>query len=285
MLSVLCAHVSSDPFNLTSFSVISDPNEFETIEWDDEGEYEGGGPLDRVVVNNWPEVYMRMCVTRGMTDGLDALAIMIDNDVTQTKFIGYNPNWQIPASFISKPFHMVIENVWINTETSSSDAGMDHDTKIHINDNEYQLWCTWTSTVKPDNTTVELDCEVVKTDGNIVTAKCNSGTTWPESVFNRIPIWPLSGAMFGGYNTINQALFGTKSFEIEGSITQSWDGITRYNVTTNDDGSSLILGNQLTIKNLPIDFVSHWIDMDVEALMGQNRTTGNRAMLVPPNDS
>ena len=221
-----------------------------------------------------------MCVTRGMTDGLDALAIMTNNDVTQTKFIGYNPNWQIPASFISKPFHMVIENVWINTGTSTSDVVMKQSTKLHINNDEYDLWCTWTSTVKPDNTTVELDCEVVKTDGNIVTAKCGLDQ-WPNSVFNRIPIWPLSGAMFGGYNTINQALFSTKTFEIEGSITQSWDGSTRYNMTTND-GTSLTINDQFTIKNLPTDFVSHWVNMGAKALIGQTRDTGNRAMLVPP---
>ena len=43
ILPIFASHVSSDPFNLTSFSVISDPSGYETIEWDDEGGYAGGG--------------------------------------------------------------------------------------------------------------------------------------------------------------------------------------------------------------------------------------------------
>ena len=42
MLSVFCALVSCDTFNLTSFSVISDPSGFKTIKWDGDGEYAGG---------------------------------------------------------------------------------------------------------------------------------------------------------------------------------------------------------------------------------------------------
>ena len=42
-LPIFASLVSSEVFNLTSFSVISDPSGYETIVWDDEGEYAGGG--------------------------------------------------------------------------------------------------------------------------------------------------------------------------------------------------------------------------------------------------
>ena len=45
MLLLFASHVSCDPFNLTSFAVLSDAggDSFEMIEWNDEGEYAGGG--------------------------------------------------------------------------------------------------------------------------------------------------------------------------------------------------------------------------------------------------
>ena len=43
ILPIFITHISSELFNLTSFSVISDPSEFKMIEWNDEGEYAGGG--------------------------------------------------------------------------------------------------------------------------------------------------------------------------------------------------------------------------------------------------
>ena len=42
ILTIFAIHIACDSFNLTSFSVISDPSGFKTIEWDDEGEYAGG---------------------------------------------------------------------------------------------------------------------------------------------------------------------------------------------------------------------------------------------------
>ena len=48
-LPIFTAHIASEVFNFTSFSVISDPNGYETIEWDDEGEYAGGG-VPRLIV-------------------------------------------------------------------------------------------------------------------------------------------------------------------------------------------------------------------------------------------
>ena len=232
----------------------------------------GGGTLDRVVVNNWPEVYVRMYVTG---EKVKAFAIMVDNDELQTKFIGYNSISSIPASFISNPFHIIIDNVWINTGTSTSDVDMKQSTRLHINDDEYDLWGTWTSTVKPDNTKVELDCEVVENSNSIVTAKCILETAWDESVFNRIPISTPSVASVGSYSVINQALFGTKSFKIEGSTPLTYYESTRYNVTGN--GSNLTIGGQLTIMGLPESFVNHWVDMDAEAYMGNTRV-----LLMPP---
>ena len=230
------------------------------------------------MVNEPRTVYMRMYVHREYVRGL---AIMNDNNVLQTKFIGYNQYSQIPASFTSNPFHMVIEDVWKNMETSTSDANMNYNTNLYINNRKYTLWCTWTSTIEPDNTRVELkDCKVVDTSGSIVTAKCVSETTWNESVFNRIPIWISGNAQFGHDDNTNRVLFNTEAFQTEGFITQSWDGSTRYKVSAND-GTSLTFNDQFTIKKLPTDFVSHWVNMNSEALMGKDGYI-EYAMLVPP---
>ena len=238
----------------------------------------GCDSFDRVVANEHG-IYVRMYVDGGT---MSALAIMTDNDTLQTKFIGYEPYGNINAAFISNPFHIVIDNVWTDEEASVVNNALIYQiTKIHINNDENTLYCTWTSTVKPDNTRVELNCKVVETSGSIVTAKCDSETTWPESVFNRIPIRISGGAQFGSTSLNNQALFGTNSFSTEGSITQSWDGSTRYNVT--GSGTSLTINNQFTIKELPTDFVSHWVNIGAEALMGKKGY--DYIILVPPNDS
>ena len=257
---------------------------FEMIEWDDEGEYEGGGggTLDRVVVNNWPPVYVRMYMEGEYVKGI---AIMNDNDITQTKFIGSNPNDQIHSSFTNNPFHMVIENVWINTGTSTNDVLMFQNTMVHINDGSgLPLRGTWTSTVKPDNTRVELDCEVVENDGSFITAKCDSETKWPNSAFNRIPILVNGVPIYIGSNMYtNQVLFGTNYFSKKGSITQSWDGSTRYNVT--GSGTDLKINNQFTIPRLPESFVNYWVNMGAEALLGKNKQGIGYAILVPPKSS
>ena len=233
----------------------------------------GGESFDKVVVNKQSEVYVRMYVTGGF---VLALAIMNDNDILKTRFISHNEDYRIPVSSISNPFHLVINNVWINTETSSSDVSMKQNTDIHVND-RYWLWGTWTSTVEPDNTRVELDCEVVKNSNGIITAKCNSETTWPDSVFNRIPLYINSGGAvyIGSRTAINRVLFGSDSFSKEGFITQPWNGSTRYNVT--GSRSNLTIGNQVTIMGLPESFVSYWVNMGAETLMGDSY-----AMLVPP---
>ena len=213
---------------------------------------------------------------------MSALAIMTDNDTLQTKFIGYEPYNNINTAFISNPFNIVIDNVWTDKEASLVNTALIYlTTKIRINNNDNTLYCSWTSTVKPDNTRVELECETVETSGSIITAKCNSKTTLGNSVFNRIPIRISGGAQFGSTSLNNQALFGTNSFPTEGSITQSWDGSTRYNVT--GSGTSLTINDQFTIKDLPTDFVNHWVNMGAEALMGKKGY--DYIILVPPNDS
>ena len=208
---------------------------------------------------------------------MQSLAIMTDNNVLQTKFIGYNSRDDIHyPSFTSNPFHIVIDNVLTNMETSLSDVNMNYNTNLYINNRKYTLWCTWTSTIKPDNVTVELDCEVVETSYPIITAKCGPDL-WSDSVFNRIPILaPMFGGdvQFGSAQSINRVLFGTDSFQYEGSTTQSWDGSTRYNVT--GSGTNLTINDQVTIKKLPTEFVNHWVDIGAEALMG-----GSFIMLVP----
>ena len=235
-----------------------------------------GGTLDRVVVNEPGIVYVRMYIyTRAMA----GLAIMTDNDVLQTKFIGYDQFCEIPASSISNSFHIIIDNVLTNMGTTWNDANMNaKKTTIRINDNSYKvLRGTWTSTIEPDNVTVELDCKVVKTDWNFITAKCGPDL-WHESVFNRIPIRISSSgeAHISTDSMVNQALFGTNSFSIEGSITQSWDGSTRYNVT--GSGTSLTFNDQVTITGLPESFVSYWVNtIHAKAYMGNDY-----AMLVPP---
>ena len=232
-------------------------------------------------MNNWPDVYVRMHMNYGMY--IRGLAIMVNNDVLQTKFIGSNTYDDITASFTSNPFHIVIEDVWMNTGISYSDVQINSNTKILINDNEYTLLrCTWTSTVKPDNVTVELDCEKVyevssSITGYVVAAKCKSKTTWPKSVFNRIPmVVNRKTTNFGCSDSpTNQVLFDTWEFNHEGSVPSSWNESTRYSVT--GSGSSLTINDQFTITGLPESFVSHWVDMGAKALMG-----GDRAMLVPP---
>ena len=219
---------------------------------------------------------------------MQALAIMKANNVLQTKYIAsmlYGISFD--ATSIGSSVHIVIDDVTQNMNTTRNDAFISKElTKITINDNSYSdSKGTWTSTIEPPNSRVELNCVVVEVNGvvagDVVTAKCVSESTWDESVFNRVPIW------FGGvYNThayigsgtsYHKPLFGTNKFKYDGSYPDEWNESIRYDVTGN--GSSLTIGNQLTIKDLPIDFVSHWVDtIHTKAYMG-----ANHAMLVPPD--
>ena len=234
----------------------------------------GGATFDRVIANeHWIYVRMMMGVIY-----MDSIVIMSNNDVTQTKFIGYNIDGEISSPSISNPFHIVIDDVWMNTGTSLSDAQMDQNTVICADGYTYPLlWGTWTSTVKPDNTRIELDCEAVENSNGIVTAKCVSETTYGESVFNRIPICVSGNSVYiGGDGVINRILFGRNSFSKEGSITQKWDESTRYKVSGHE--SNLTINDQFTIMNLPESFVSYWVNtIHAEALMGDDHI-----MLVPP---
>ena len=191
----------------------------------------------------------------------------------------------IGSSSIGDLVHIVIDNVKTNTGTGSNDASMNDKTTIYIGSgSSSNVRGIWTSTIEPQESRVELDCEVVKTSdvagigGSIVTARCYSDTDWPDSVFNRLPInivSMISSITFGPGSYTNVVLLGTNQFRfyIYGSVPSGW---SRYNVT--GSGSSLTINNQLTITDLPESFVSHWVNMGAKAYMG-----GDRAMLVPPD--
>ena len=276
LLPALFAHASaSDPFNLTSFSVISDPSGFETIEANlDAG---GGTTFDRVIANEHG-IYVRMRVRGGNVYGL---AIMNANDVLQTKYIATSTNGiAFDERSIGDTVRIIIKNVtkhmgirWYDYVLMNSDPT----TIIINNDSESDIRGTWTSTICPNNVTVELNCVVVEVnkDTSVVTAKCDSETTWSESVFNRIPIWISGSSAYFGYDsTTNYVLFGTSSFPSEGSALLS--GWEQYNVT--GYVSNLTIGDQVTIKNLQTSFVSHCVNIiHAKAYMG-----GGFAMLVPP---
>ena len=238
------------------------------------------------MVNEPRNVWVRMCVD---ARGSLGFVVMTDNDITQTKLIGHNVHANIPSSFTSNSFHIVIENVCTNMGTSTNDMEMKQSTKLHINNDEYTLSCTWTSTVEPDNVTMELDCEVmetsetVETSSSIIIAKCGPDI-WSDSVFNRVPMYIGSGAAYVSRDTIvNEILFNTLSFSTEGSITQSWDGSTQYKVTAND-ATSLAINDQFTIKDLPKSFVSHCVNIGAKALLGKDDAGIGHAMFTPPND-
>lgn len=274
MFSLFAPHIASDVFNLTSFSVVSDPLGCETIEWnmDDEdvGEY-----IDKVVMNEHG-IYVRMYI-EGMS--AQTLAIIIDNDILQTKYVVHMAySIGLSSTSIGESLHIVIENVTKNMGTSWIDASLSqYETTIHINDgSDSHSYGTWTSTIEPDNVTVELDCEIVNNSNSIIVSKCTSYTYWPKSVFNRIPMCNQIGVNFGYDQDTNRALFGTKYFSIEGAIPSGWN---KYNVTGN--GSNLTFGDQYTIKDLPESFVSYWVNMGAEVWMGGDDF--KQSMLVPPD--
>ena len=127
--------------------------------------------------------------------------------------------------------------------------------------------------------TVELLGKVVEVNGNIITAKCESETTWSKYVFNRLPMRSIMMRMvtIGRDNITNRVMFGTDSFTFGGSADAKW---TRVDVSGN--GSSLILGDNGSIKDLPTDFVSHWVDMGAKAWIGKDEYGDGYIMLVPP---
>ena len=283
LLLFLPAHIASDQFNLTSFAILSDAggDSFEMIEANLDEYAGGGGPtFDRVVANEHG-IYVRMYVR---TSGKAwSLVIMTDNDILQMKYIAHI--WggiNVASLSIGNLVHIIINNVKQNMGTSIKDVAMNNGlTTITIGSgSNSNSRGTWTSTIEPDNVTVELDCAVVNNNNSIITAKCNSDTTWGDSVFNRIPIYiNEGGAKFGFDGNTNQALFGIDKLPIDGLITQKWDGSTLYNV--DGSGSNLTIGEQFTIKDLPSDFVSHWVDtIHAKAYMGDARV-----MLVPPGSS
>ena len=300
MFSVLFTHVSCESFNLTSFSVLIDAgggDSFESVQANIDAtccmnavnEYVVGGTLDRVVVNEPPSVWAKMYISGTI---LQALAIMIDCDSLQTKYIAgdiNNPNIidLIELPDIGDKFHIIIENVTKNMETTYEHTRLSETTTMYIgNISSSNVQGTWTSTIVPENVTVELDCKVVENDGTIITAKCDSETTWPDSVFNRIPI-RLYGEVMFGVSSVNALLFNGIDFfkyDIMKVVINDWTN-TRYNVTTND-GSNFILGDSIyNLKGIPTDFVSYWVDtIHAEVMMGREWSV-TYVMLVPPASS
>ena len=232
----------------------------------------GGGAFDRVLVNEHA-VYVRMYVSKGSMYGL---AIMNDNDILQTKYVvDIYDGISLFSTSIDDLLHIVIKNVTKHMGTTYNDAQMmTETTTVTINDDfDSRSYGTWTSTIVPENVTVELNCEVVD-NSSIITTKCDSDNYWPDSVFNRIPILVAGGAKFGYGSRTNHAVFGTNAFSIDGSVPGGWN---KYNVT--GSGSNLTIGGQFTIMGLPESFVSHWVDtIHAKAYMGNDY-----AMFVPPD--
>ena len=231
------------------------------------------------MVNNWQDTYVKM---DKIGINIYALSIMNDNDILQTKYVAYMYNGiTLSSSSIGDSLHIVIDNVTKNMGTTLDDAKMiakeSTTTTITINDDsDSGSLGTWTSTIVPENVKVELNCKVVKDSKSFIIAKCGRNQ-WINSVFNRIPIRVSSNdAEFGSYSYINRAMFGTSSFSKEGLIPSLWNESIQYIV--DGRGSDLIIGSQLTIKNLPESFVRYWvIIVHAKAYMGNGY-----AMLVPP---
>ena len=231
------------------------------------------------MIANERGIYVRMRVSGG---NMQALAIMKANDILQTKYVTH---WFSNIVYFGSPsigdsVYIVIDDVTQNMETSWNDATLGEQgyTAVYINNDNYNYaYGTWTSTIEPNNSKVELNCVVVDNSTDVIVAACYSETTWDESVFNRIPIRAESGnnIKFGAWNDINHALFGTDSFQIIGSVPSEWK---QYSISGH--GSNLTIGdNQLTIMGLPESFVSHWANMGAKVCMGNYY-----GMFVPPND-
>ena len=228
------------------------------------------------MIANEHGIYVRMYVVEDFVKGL---AIMKANDILQTKYVSGYIYIDPSSTSIGNTIHVIIENVKQNMGSSYDDAQMSKTTKIIIGSNSNsRTYGTWTSTIEPPNSRVELYCVVVENDGAIVTAKCDSETTWDESVFNRIPININGGtyAYFGRDRSTNQALFGASSFSFIGPVPSGWN---EYKVSGHE--SNLTIGNQFTIMGLPESFVSHWVDtIHAKTYMGNGYV-----MLVPPESS
>ena len=277
LFSLFASHVSCDVFNLTSFAIISDPFVSETVNMDMNEEE----PFDRVVVDEHADVYARMHV---INHKANAISIMINNDVAQTKYFAW-VNWvdlgKDPS--VDDDVHIVIENVTQNMGIISKDEELYSETSpITINGRSNYSGGTWTSTILPENVTVELNCKVVDVDGDIecrsirpsehgwgcknrrVTMKCESDETWSDSVMNRMPLFVDYEARY----LTNHVLFDTGQLITDGFYPEEWDGITRFSVT--GEGSTLIIGDQFAIYDLPESFVNHWLNMGAVALMGNS---------------
>ena len=233
---------------------------------------------DTGVKGNTYPVYARIMVDQ--YNIAKALAIMTDNDILQTKYIagGFKIDLNKQPS-IGDSIHIIIDDVGKHAGVTMSDAQMDETTTITINGvSDSKSNGFWTSTIEPENMTVELLGKVVEVNGNIITAKCESETIWDKYVFNRLPMRSIMMRMvtIGRDNTTNRVLFGTDSFTFGGSADAKW---MQCDVT--GDGSSLTIGEHGSIKDLPESFVSHWVDtIRAKAWIGKDEYGDGYIMLV-----
>ena len=260
----------------------------------------GGGTLDRVVMGKeWKETYVRMKMNK-LAKTLHTLVIMNNNDITQTKYIAYMDSQLDKLPSISDKIHIVIENVKTNMDTSSNDIQMTKEsTTIHINDKSISnVKGTWTSTILPDESRVDLTGEVIGISGDIVTVKCPSDTNWPGSVFNRLPCvieyYPDDGfsgrssITFGVNQDIHQIFCPsyTTYLSLSGFEPNYWSNNNRLRISTNSDSNRLIFGSYLFSidSGLPTNFVNHWVNT-IHAELLMIGVSGNHyyGFFVPPD--
>ena len=238
----------------------------------------GGGDLfDRVIANmHREETYVRMNMNGG-------LAIMNDNDVTQTKYIAAL-SITIDSPSIGDSLHIVIDNVTQNMGTSLDDIKMTKEsTTISINNESISdARGTWTSTILPDESRVELYCDVIGISGSIVTAKCLTDTNWPNSVFNRLPLriehigivnHPSYTEIFiiDNANIVSLLDIAT-SYMIYDFHSDHWSNNNRLSISAYDyyGKDTFAFGDKLFYiqDSLPTNFVNHWVNtVHAELLM------------------
>ena len=259
--SLFASHVSCDEFNLTSFAIISDPFVYEAVQANMSEEES----FDRVVMHEHASVYARIHMHNHEAN---AISIMINNDVAQTKYFAWI-NWIDLGKELSvgDDVHIIIDNVTKNMGIISNDVELYSETStITINGHSNYSGGTWTSTIIPENVTVELTGKVVNVDKDIglVTVKCESDESWSDSVMDRMPLFVDYEAKY----LTNHVLFDTDQLITDGFYPEEWDETTRFSVT--GEGSTLLIGDQFAIYDLPESFVTHWLNMDAEALMGKS---------------
>ena len=233
---------------------------------------------------------------------LYALAIMNDNDMTQTKYIAHDIDTRLDeAPSIGDKIHIVIDNVTQNTGTSLNDAMMSETTTIKFNDKSVSnVKGTWTSTILPNELRVELIGEVINISGDIVTTKCLTNTNWPDSVFNRLP-WMIEYYYDILYKQETKRIHITNSedmlsifdFPVFCDIVHfkpddDWSNNNRLSISANNDYGydTLIFGDSDLFRindRLPSTFINHWANtIHAELLMIGISDRYYYGLFVPP---